>query len=100
VDAGTVAVDSTGLKTITISETVGDGNDQGLVWAAYLSDGDPALKQPYDFTMMSPLGVRDHSAMAAYGHLYRAFTYGSLPDPGGAPDYRNNGGVCIWFRIV
>lgn len=83
VDAGTVAVDSTGVKEITISETIGDDNDMSL---AYIAIGSSeygganlatAMNMPW-----SPLGYRTLSGYGYHSIIYEPFTIGDgLPDP-------------------
>ena len=74
-DAGEVAVDSTGVKAIVINQSL----TKGLYYMAFISDGTP---QPaYTYNSRSPLGIREGEF--AYGHhMWRvAQAYGALPDP-------------------
>lgn len=77
-DAGAVAVDTTGVKAVAVSQPL----SKGLYWLACISDGTPIVRAViYSF---SPLG---HSA-ASFSDLYCQTHYrkdgvgaGALPDP-------------------
>ena len=73
-DAGTVAVDSTGVKAITINQAL----TKGLYWLALFSDGAPTLGA--HASAWSPIGM-DNSIQNTKAHWYKDTAYGTLPDP-------------------
>lgn len=75
-DAGEVAVDSTGIKAITIDQPL----DKGRYWLALVSDGTPTIYASVD-TLVSPLGLIETSFVASYVYWSVSFTYAALPDP-------------------
>jgi hypothetical protein len=75
VDAGTVAVDSTGNKTITISQSL----TKGIYWLSLVSDGAPTFYR--EMLVISPLGVTSADQVTIFGGWSVSQTYGSLPDP-------------------
>jgi hypothetical protein len=76
-DAGEVAVDSTGIKTITISQAL----TKGLYWVAMVSDGTPTVKANSNVTRSYWMGIRGTSYSYHQQGWYVAHTYGALPDP-------------------
>ena len=75
-DAGEVAVDSTGVKTITINQTLGKGN----YWLVVVSDGAPTLRFSTGVAA-SPLGLDGTNFYSTQSYWSVAHTYGALPDP-------------------
>ena len=75
-DAGEIAVDSTGVKAVTINQAL----TRGLYWMAFISDGTPQMIHEYNSA--SPLGVRESDLSYRYHMIYKdAVGYGALPDP-------------------
>ena len=75
-DAGEVDVGTTGMKEITIDQSL----SKGLYWLAFVSDGTPQFRRSYDFlNLLGSTGPQSTRAM-----YYRSFTYAALPDPFGA----------------
>ncbi len=74
-DAGEVAVDTTGIKTIAINQAL----TKGLHWMAYVSDGTPTLILASRFP--TPLGIESGGLIYPL-HFWRVtYTYATLPDP-------------------
>ena len=75
-DAGTVAVDATGVKTITISQAL----PAGLYWGVMVSNGTPTVRA-HNVATFAPLGLTatDFSADRAMWSV--SFTYAALPTP-------------------
>ena len=72
--AAAVAVDGTGVKTATISQTL----DPGMYWLALVSDGAPTIPCA---AATNPIGREFTGTTANVAtNLYRAFTYGALGD--------------------
>jgi len=75
-DAGEIAVDSTGVKAVTINQAL----PKGLYWMAFISDGTPEMIHAYNAP--SPLGVRESALSYKYHMIYKTSVgYGALPDP-------------------
>lgn len=95
-DAGTVSVGSTGLKSITISQALEAGT---LYWFVYVSDVAPATRG-----MASSINVfgADNALGTGMGSaLSVAFTYGTLPGtfPGSATILSNTTVAAIGVRL-
>lgn len=77
-DAGTVAVDSTGVKEIVISQSL----TKGLYYAAWISDGTPTV------TTLNTVGglIGIDTTAGGFRALYRDVAYGALPSSFGTPD--------------
>lgn len=75
-EAGTVATDgSTGIKSITINQSVG----RGLLWLAYVAQ-DATGAQCSGLTGVNPLvGMSGASQTIAIGYVHNASVTGSLP---------------------
>ena len=77
-DAGELAVDGSGVKAITINQSL----TKGLYWLACVSDGTPTVRGHYAFA--TPYGIHvDWSGLIS--GVFVAHTYGTLPDPFGTP---------------
>jgi len=76
-DYGEVAVDTTGIKAITISQAL----TKGLYGIVVVSDGTPILKASSAVTHSYWLGIRGTSFGYHQQGWYVAHTYGALPDP-------------------
>lgn len=74
-DAGTVSAATTGIKTITISQTPGTD----VIWLVLVSDGTPTLRHRERFVNM--MGFPSTSLRYATGGWSKGFTYAALPDP-------------------
>ncbi|MFH1002850.1 MAG: hypothetical protein V1780_01745 [Chloroflexota bacterium] len=86
-DAGEVAVDSTGVKAITIDQLL----DKGRYWLALVSDGTPTVYASVD-TLVSPLGLVETGFNALYVYWSVSFTYAALPDPFTGGGVKNSSG--------
>ncbi len=100
-DAGTVAVDSSGEKEVTISQSLSAGN-YALV---NLSDGAPAYcANSQDGSAAGNDFFGESGSLAAYiTSAYSSQTYGSLPSswPGTLTYLTgNNDGTFMWLRVV
>ncbi len=92
-DAGTVDASSTGVKTISINQSM----PKGLYFLAQCSDGTPTTKM-FEPTY-SPLGDQ-RAGMDGYADVcwMVTFTYAALPDPftaGGAIQPYGSGGTIV-----
>lgn len=89
-DAGTVSVATTGIKTITINQAL----PKGIYWMVVVSDGNPSLASLYIYYMSTPiLGLRTDNFLYSYLGWSVAFNYAALPNPftaGGNPNQTNN----------
>ncbi len=76
-DAGTVDVDSIGVKAITINQALA----KGIYWLAVVSDGTPTLRAGHVFYGLGvmPLGVSNFENANTY--WYVSHTFGALPNP-------------------
>lgn len=82
-DAGTVAVDSTGLKALQIDG--GQALAKGIYFIAAISDGAPAIR--YYYTAWSPLGVNNSNLAGTVAIVYKNDENpAALPDPFPTPD--------------
>ena len=78
-DAGEVFVDTTGLKEITINETLRGGK---LYWLAIVTDGAPTLRIASYASCLSIFFGLDSTLGTSWSLLYwKSFTYAVLPDP-------------------
>jgi len=94
-DAGTVSTTTTGVKTITISQSLA----KGLYWLAILANGAVYITAVAQADIIPILGVES----GLYGpgtEYYIAYTYGALPTtfPASATLYYGNTGA-IFVRI-
>ena len=95
VDAGTVAVDSTGVKAATISQQL----QPGLYWLAFVSDGAPVIRR----TGTVPWGLLgvDGTELTAQDALWTvAFTYAALPDPFTAGGTESDDHYVVCLRLL
>ncbi len=74
-DAGTVDVDTTGVKEITIAYSL----PRGLYWLVFISDGTPSIYAIGTTSIIDILGFSNPSG-GRVGYE-KAATYGTLPDP-------------------
>ncbi len=82
-DAGTVAVDSTGLKTLQISG--GQALTKGIYFIAVISDGTPAIR--YYSAAWSPIGANNTNLAGTAASLYKGGENpAALADPFPTPD--------------
>ena len=82
-DAGTVAVDSTGLKTLQISG--GQKLTKGIYFIATISDGAPTVR--YYSSAWSPIGANTTNLAGVVTSLYKnGENPAALADPFPAPD--------------
>lgn len=80
VDLGTVDVDSTGVKVITISPT--QALTKGVYWLAVISDGTPTLKaESYNSLSFYVLGQNPAGFHYTYPFWYAGSSYNGLSDP-------------------
>ncbi len=87
-DAGEVAVDSTGLKAININQKL----VAGLYWVACVSDGTPTVNSATWNPNKWILGGTEATGYLAARAWFVAFTYAALPNPftaGGSLDASN-----------
>lgn len=92
-DAGVVAVTSTGIKAITISQQL----TKGLYWLACVSDGAPLVDRFY--SEFSPYGLEETFSSTATA-IYVAHTYGALPDPFGTPTKTTSPVPMVFLRLL
>ena len=93
VDAGEVAVDTTGLKTIIISQAL----TKGIYWLAVVTDGTP--KTYYETEVPNILG--DSTSLYRTRAGWRvAHTYAALPDPFTAGGAVENYVWRLGFRVA
>lgn len=79
-DLGTVDVDGTGIKAITIDPA--QALTKGLYWLALISDGTPSLKGTADTSVtFNILGLNPAGFHYCYPFWQRSSTYNSLSDP-------------------
>lgn len=104
-DAGTVAVSSTGKKEITINQAI----TQGIYWLTYLSDtvsGSAPTMRQFNQTSFFNFRKNQNDSVFQYNHGYRAgsVSSGSLPStfPSGATLLDGSGlGVhIIYLRVA
>lgn len=74
-DAGTVAVDSTGTKTIIINQTLAIG----VYWLVIVSDGAPVITGHTGAGASSFLGISDPATAVNNLSYQVAFTFAALP---------------------
>ena len=98
-DAGTVSVATTGIKTITINQAL----PKGIYWMVVVSDGNPSLSSLYIYYGSTfILGLREDNFSYSYLGWSVAFTYAALPDPftaGGSANVSNNAPI-VAVRIA
>ena len=73
-DSGEVAVDSTGIKAVTIAYTLSKG---GIIWLAFITNGTPDI---YELGFHQELLGFDSMTIDWTG-LTKSQAYGALPDP-------------------
>lgn len=78
-DSGEVAVDSTGVKAITIDQAL----TKGIYYTALVTDGTPTIRRATPY--WSPMGFAGTNFDIILLGNYRSFTYAALPDPFGIP---------------
>lgn len=83
-DAGVVSAGTTGLKEVTISQSLA----AGTYWLAYVSDGTSQLSACQYGSVLPLLGNNPASILDIYTSLYVALTYGALPASFGTAIYR------------
>jgi hypothetical protein len=82
-DSGAISTASTGVKEVTINNTLGPG---ALIWLALVADGAPTIRAVAVGAQSSVfLGLASDLGTAWGSHLYRAFSYAALPNPFGSP---------------
>ena len=76
VDGGEVAVDSTGVKAVTIDQQL----TKGLYWLVCITDGTPAVARSYN--QATPLGIQSSTLKYRTNMIKKTgVDYGALPDP-------------------
>lgn len=94
-DAGTVAVDSTGDKEITIDLAL----PAGWIFGAIVSNGAPTLQ--WVFSTITVYGTATPATVNTKASPNRPFTFGAAPDPWGTPtNYATNSFVRVALRAV
>lgn len=78
-DAGTVDVSSTGVKFITISQSLA----AGFYWLAFVAQNSGTNLKAGGSAVTLPMLGMSASGGGSYGALRRSFTYAALPDPYG-----------------
>lgn len=77
-DAGTVSVATTGVKSITISQAL----TKGIYFVAMVTDGTPNVRGTvYHIQIPNILGLNNTSMNIVYSGWTVAQAYGALPDP-------------------
>lgn len=79
-DAGVVAVDSTGVQEIAISINL----SYALIWLSIISSGTPIVRGVNPANVFNFLGRDTVDTQLPWSFMRRALAYGSLPDPFGA----------------
>jgi len=95
-DYGTVDVDSTGGKAITIDPAV--SLSKGAYFTALVTDGTPTIYK--GILSWTPLGMTTGSFGSRYAQYYRAFTYDALPDPWGTADASEGDLLLVLLNIA
>ena len=88
-DAGTVDVDSTGVKSIIVDQSL----SKGIHWFVVLSDGTPSVRRGE--YAVSPIGIYEGDfSNYWYSAWYKSQAYGALPDP--FPSGGGRSRYCPW----
>ena len=96
-DGGTVAVDSTGVKELSLASS--QALTKGLYWLALVLDGAPTLRLVY--ISMSPIGqISTDFSETPYGAWMVTQTYGALPDPFTAGGAAQLYALCLYPRLL
>lgn len=88
-DAGTVDVDSTGIKSIIVDQVL----SKGIYWFVVLSDDTPNVRK--GGYAVSPIGIYEGDfSNYWYSAWYKSQAYGALPDPFPSGGARTR--YCAW----
>jgi len=94
-DAGTVDVDSTGVKAITIDQSL----SKGIYWFVVNSDGTPSVRK--GAYAASPIGIYEGDfSNYWYSAWYKSQAYGALPAPFPSGGDRTRFGAWVLPRIA
>jgi len=98
-DAGEVDTGATGVKTLSVTL---DLLRKQLYWLAIVANAAPTVRAPAAGSCYPIYGVDSSLGTAVGTHIYRAFTYGALPDPFGTPPFTIGIGSfpAVFVRIV
>lgn len=95
-DAGTVSTTTTGLKEVTISQSV----SAGVYWLGFVCDATPTVSS-FSYTnnnVIALLGVSGFGGQP-YHHIYKSFTYGALPSDASGSQTADNGVSAPWIGL-
>ena len=96
-DAGEIAVDSTGVKTIVIDQSL----TKGIYFVAIVSDGTPSYYMGLiSHTAFCQLGVVSTNLASIYDYWYIAHSYAALPNPFGTGTLIYNLPIRLYLRVV
>ncbi len=96
-DAGEVAIDSTGIKAITINQAL----TKGVYWLAIVcNDGNLDIKGIANIFLAPPLSIHDVYHHVSNGQWYVAHSYAALPDPFTAGGTLTYGSFLVPVRVA
>jgi len=96
-DAGTVDVDSIGIKEITISQVL----TKGRWWLGIVSDGTPTVAGVLrEYGATTGMGIASSNFRRKNGSVYVAHSYAALPDPFGSATLYNGHAPGVLVRVA